>query len=56
MVKKPKLENENRHAEKNCACNKCWKPKPNEELVAAKWWNDLYERNGWEKDDLGYLK
>ena len=55
MTKKPQLENENRHAEKDCACNKCWKPKSEDEAKAKKWWRELYKKNGWKKDNLGYL-
>ena len=46
---------EERHAEVNCACDKCFKPKPEDEKKAAEFWQDLYRRRGWEPDDLGYL-
>jgi hypothetical protein len=50
--KKPQPE---RHADKDCACDKCWKPTPEGEHQAAAYWRDLYARMGWPKDDLGYL-
>jgi len=45
-----------RHAAVNCSCDKCWKPKPADEKEAAAWWQALYARHDWPKDDLGYLK
>jgi len=44
-----------RCAEHNCACNKCFKPKREDEAKAKAYWIDLYNRMGWEKDKLGYL-
>jgi hypothetical protein len=44
-----------RCAPKNCACDKCFKAKPEDEKKAAVWWRELYNKNGWPKDALGYL-
>lgn len=52
-MKKPQPEP--RCAPENCACNKCFKAKPENEVKAAKFWQDLYKRMGWPKDELGYL-
>ena len=34
-----------------CACDKCFKPKPEDEKKAAEWWRELYKRMGWPKDN-----
>ena len=44
-----------RHAERDCACDKCFRPKPDDERRAAEWWQALYARMGWPPDELGYL-
>lgn len=44
-----------RCAKEGCSCDKCWKPDPENEKKAAKWWRELYKKHGWPKDDYGYL-
>ena len=53
MPAKPQPE---RHAARDCACDKCFKPDPAAEKKAAEWWRDLYARHGWPNDGTPYLK
>jgi hypothetical protein len=48
-------EEKSRCAEENCACDKCFKPNPQDEVRAKKFWRELYKKNNWELDNLGYL-